>query len=196
MSFIKRAAFPVVAGLVLSLQFMAVAGVQAQQPEDLSVKDFPGLAAPPVCVDDRGMEVTYKFTTGEGLRGRVVNFAAAMRDPEVTGKPFILLDAPLLAMMTPQFQNLNYYHECAHHELGHLNKLPKEYSKAEKRAIEGEADCEAAKKLSAEIGYRREDMNILYRNLTSIWQQEGRSYDHARARIGGIDSCYRSAPHP
>jgi len=188
----KRAGIPAVAGLVLSLQFLTATGAQAEP----SAKDFPGLAAPPVCVDDRGMEVTYKFTTGEGLRGRVVNFAAAMRDPEVTGKPFILLDAPLLAMMTPQFQNLNYYHECAHHVLGHLNRPAREYSKSLKRDIEREADCEAARKLAMEVGYSREDMVVLYRNLASIWQQEGRPYEHTRARIGGIDSCYRSAPHP
>lgn len=196
MSFIKRAGIPAVAGLVLSLQFMVAAGVQAQQPAEPSAQDFPNLAAPPVCVDNRGMEVTYKITTGEGLRGRVVNFAAAIRDPEVTGPPFIVLDAPLIAMMTPQFQSFIYRHECAHHELGHLGRLPKEYSKAEKRAIEAEADCEAAGKLGSETGYRREDMEILYRNMVSVWQQEGRPRDYARARIGSIDSCFRAAPRP
>ena len=136
----------------------------------------------PECVDPVGTKVKWIGVTTKTLIEFNAKAAVALKTK--TGHAQILYNKEGFPYLQDGWIKFIQYHECAHHELGHL--LP-EY-KDNGISDEWEADCVAAKKL------KEEDVPFARLHLYARMYLKVRSDTHGDvdARIDNMEQCYNA----
>lgn len=120
--------------------------------------------SPPECYSNDGKQVEFVRLPRQELWnvGAAVAVALNVDDRAIVG-----VDKIGFPMMPQAFQTFVLYHECAHHELGHTEKVHAHYD-GDVTNWEPVADCTAAKKLVT-AGFSREDFNQLFDAMSNRW---------------------------
>ena len=181
------------AATFLSLTMLFNAAQAAEAPNEPDNQLSP-LVSPPVCADNRDMKATYIATPSDVFQNMGGGVAAAVRNFK-TGAPEILLDVNRLANTPWQYQKFAYYHECAHHELGHMD-IPKLKMHFDRRvAVEMEADCRAVSMLRDREKFSANDMTITTQTTRFEMEKNPNNREsQIRLRENNIQSCFLSAP--
>lgn len=136
----------------------------------------------PICHDDKGVRVKFIPVSPVTLMMNGTSVAMAVKDKQ--GKPVVAYDSYWIATLVPQHRTFIFYHECAHHELGHTN-LPKYYnSPNDIEKGENDADCFAAQKVK-QSGFTQNDFNELIRSV--------KERDNTHQRVAEMLSCIKDA---
>lgn len=190
MKFRNMHKLPVGAAAFLSLAML----FNTAQAADVPDNGPPPLVNPPACTDNRGMKAAYIATPSEDFYNMGGGVAATVRNFK-TGAPEILLDINRLANTPWQYQKFAYYHECAHHELGHMD-IPKLKMHYDLRVqIEMEADCRAISMLRDREKFSTDDMAIATQTTRFEMEKNPNNREsQIRQRENNIQACFLSAP--
>lgn len=112
----------------------------------------------PKCTDNRGRDVEYVPVTGQDLKDHDVSIATSYRANYF--QPYIAYDRDLLPNTPPEFQEMVFSHECAHHELGHMDLDVAEFQKNKAR-YEKDADCTGLERLRRQKNYGRREIAVI-----------------------------------
>lgn len=159
--------------LVASLSAAAIAGAttgasaQAYRPHSLHAT---------TCVDTLGLKVQ------AGPNARLNNVAVAFRGKN--GKPIIVYNPRVLARFQPVTRAFWFYHECAHHSLGHS---------AGNRPLsrERDADCWAIRTMRNRGQLTMERLRIIQRDMQPL-RGDGKLYLTGPARARHLEHCLRT----
>ena len=138
--------------------------------------------APLSCSNNLGEPVS--FISRSGLPGKV---AAGMANRDTDGNPVIY--RMNYDQATPAFQRFVDFHECAHHQLGHVDQPHPPYNSFEHLMNESIADCVAILRV-------REEANASYAEvidgLKIAMTRVGFPTSSTDSRISNITNCYEN----
>jgi len=119
----------------------------------------------PACRSIEGKNVEVAGASEEFLRVQAYT-KLALSLTGADGVPVILLDTESLGKLPEQFQNFVFFHECAHHELGHVtleNIIKEQTLRKADLSRELNADCVSVKRLVSDpkFSYTRADIDVI-----------------------------------
>ena len=136
--------------------------------------------APPSCSNNQGEPVS--FISRSGLQGQV---AAGMANRDTDGNPVIY--RMNYDKATSAFQRFVDFHECAHHQVGHIDQPHPPRNSFEHLMNESIADCVAILRV-------REEANETYAavidGLKTAMTRVGFPKISTDSRISNITNCY------
>ena len=136
--------------------------------------------APPSCSNNQGEPVS--FISRSGLQGQV---AAGMAKRDTDGNPVIY--RMNYDKATPAFQRFVDFHECAHHQVGHIDQPHPPRNSFEHLMNESIADCVAILRV-------REEANETYAavidGLKTAMTRVGFPTTSTDSRLSNITNCY------
>jgi hypothetical protein len=137
--------------------------------------------APPSCSNNQGEPVL--FISRSGLQGRV---AAGMANRDTDGTPVIY--RMNYDKATPAFQRFVDFHECAHHQVGHVDQLHPPRNSFEHLMNESIADCVAILRVREEAN---ESFDGVIEGLKTAMALVGFPKISTDSRISNVTNCYQ-----
>ena len=147
------------------------------------------IVEPPPCTNDKGESVRFLETDG-GRPG----IAAGMAIRDQSGAPVIFRSNYEAA--PPEFQSFIDRHECAHHQIGDVDRPPPPRNSPEHLMNESISDCVAILRLRDEEGYDRAAFGRLAAAMRRDMAEIGFPEISIRSRIDNIDNCYSNYGSP
>ena len=139
------------------------------------------LIDPPVCFNHLGE--TVKYITRSASQGQV---AAGMANRDSDGRPIIV--RMNYDKADPAFQRFVDFHECAHHQVGHVDQPHPPRNSFDHLMNESIADCAAILRV-------REEANHTYaqviEELSEAMSLVGFPKISTASRLSNIENCYR-----
>ena len=140
------------------------------------------VVTPPSCTNNQGEPVS--FISRSGLQGEV---AAGMANRDTDGNPVIY--RMNYDKATPAFQRFVDFHECAHHQVGHIDQPHPPRNSFEHLMNESIADCVAILRV-------REEANETYAavidGLKTAMTRVGFPKISTDSRISNVTNCYEN----
>ena len=139
------------------------------------------LIDPPLCFNDRGETVEYIMRSAS--QGQV---AAGMANRDSDGRPIIV--RMNYEKADPAFQRFVDFHECAHHQVGHVDQPHPPRNSFDHLMNESIADCVAILRI-------REEANHTYsqviEELSKAMSLVGFAKISTDSRLSNLENCYR-----
>lgn len=137
---------------------------------------------PPSCINNLGETVQFvSRTTNQG------RFAAGMANRDADGKPVIY--RMNYEKADPAFQRFVDYHECAHHQVGHVDRPHPPRNSYEHLMNESIADCVAILRVREEAD---ESFSAVIESLESAMTLVGFPKSSTDSRLSNIMNCYQN----
>jgi hypothetical protein len=141
------------------------------------------LATSPACFNNLGEAVEYRERTGGGLK-----VAAGMANRDSEGKPFIMR---MNYVFSPkEFQRFIDRHECAHHQLGDIDRPHPPRNSPEHLMNESIADCIAIIRLRDEETFSKENLDAVSSAMRLDMTKIGFPEISISSRISNIENCF------
>ena len=166
-----------------TLQVMCLALVIMTSSSLTMAEATHSVIAPPSCSNNQGEPVS--FISRSGLQGQV---AAGMANRDTDGNPVIY--RMNYDKATSAFQRFVDFHECAHHQVGHVDQPHPPRNSSEHFMNESIADCIAALRFRDEYQKSEIDFEKLITALSSDMKQIGFPKISVSSRISNITHCY------
>ena len=168
--------------LQLTFQLMCLSlAIMTSSSLTLAEATYP-VVTPPSCTNNQGEPVS--FISRSGLQGEV---AAGMANRDTDGNPVIY--RMNYDKATPAFQRFVDFHECAHHQVGHIDQPHPPRNSSEHLMNESIADCVA-------ILLVREEANETYAavidGLKTAMTRVGFPKISTDSRISNVTNCYEN----
>jgi len=145
----------------------------------MAAEPYP-LIDPPLCFNDRGE--TVEFITRSASQGEV---AAGMANRDSDGRPIIV--RMNYDKADPAFQRFVDFHECAHHQVGHVDQPHPPRNSFDHLMNESIADCIAILRI-------REEANHTYlqviEELSEAMSLVGFPKISTDSRLSNVQNCY------
>lgn len=136
------------------------------------------------CYAPNGSKVDVRIASPSYFRSRHVDFGIATAN---FNRPEILLDISSLRSMPEVFRLHVYYHECAHHALGHVGTAyySKQANKQDRPIREREADCWAVRTMKEHHHISQQDLDLIkpiILPMQDLWNASGKArFEHLSA---------------
>ena len=140
------------------------------------------VVAPPVCVNNLGESVS--FFSRPTTQGRV---AAGMANRDNDGNPVIY--RANYEKATPAFQKFVDFHECAHHQVGHVDQPHPPRNSYDHLMNESIADCVAILRVREEDN---ESYRLVIDGLVDALTAIGFPKTSTDSRISNVTNCYEN----
>ena len=137
---------------------------------------------PPACVNNLGE--TILFSLRSGSQGGV---AAGMANRDADGRPVIF--RMNYDKATPAFQRFIDYHECAHHQVGHVDQPHPPRNSYAHLMNESIADCIAILRVREEAN---DSYDAVIDGLVDAMTRVGFPKVSTDSRLRNIENCYRN----
>lgn len=121
------------------------------------------------CFTPNGVKVSFYAESTQFINEKLkAAMGAAVLDDN--RKPIVFIDKEKFPIMSKQQQIFLIEHECAHQELGHTEFSPQQFYNAPHRIgeIEGDADCQAIKKLKEKYNFSEVDFSLLFKEYYDV----------------------------
>ena len=138
--------------------------------------------APPSCSNNQGEPVS--FVSRSGLQGKV---AAGMANRDTDGNPVIY--RMNYDKATPAFQRFIDFHECAHHQVGHVDQPHPPRNSFEHLMNESIADCVAILRVREEAN---ESYAAVIDGLKTAMTRVGFPKSSTDSRMSNVINCYEN----
>jgi len=165
-----------------SLAVLVASSAAAQQ--DLA-KQPPGLAAVPVCLNNKGETVEFS-NTGGGRAG----LAAGMAIRDGNGNPVVMRSNYSTAPI--EFQQFIDRHECAHHQTGDVDRPHPPRNGLEHLMNESISDCVAIRRLRDEEGFGKSSFEKVAAALRTDMAKIGFPESSIASRIRNLSGCFEN----
>ena len=163
-----------------TLQVMCLALVIMTSSSLTMAEATHSVIAPPSCSNNQGELVS--FISRSGLQGQV---AAGMANRDIDGNPVIY--RMNYDKATPAFQRFVDFHECAHHQVGHIDQPHPPRNSFEHLMNESIADCVAILRVREEAN---ETYAAVIEGLKTAMTRVGFPTISTDSRISNISNCY------
>jgi hypothetical protein len=140
------------------------------------------VVTPPVCINNLGETVS--FISRPTNRSQV---AAGMANRDSDGNPVIYRVRYELA--TPAFQKFVDFHECAHHQVGHVDQPHPPRNSYDHLMNESIADCVAILRVREEDN---ESYRLVIDGLVDAMTAIGFPKTSTDSRISNVNNCYEN----
>ena len=140
------------------------------------------VTAPHSCSNNQGEPVL--FISRSGLQGQV---AAGMANRDIDGTPVIY--RMNYDKATPAFQRFVDFHECAHHQVGHVDQPHPPLNSFEHLMNESIADCVAILRVREEAS---ESYAAVIDGLKTAMTRVGFPKSSTDSRISNVTNCYEN----
>ncbi len=140
------------------------------------------VVTPPSCSNNQGEPVL--FISRSGLQGQV---AAGMAYRDTDGNPIIY--RMNYDKATPAFQRFIDFHECAHHQAGHVDQPHPPRNSFGHLMNESIADCIAILRLREEAN---ETYAVVIDGLKNAMTEVGFPKSSTDSRISNVTNCYEN----
>ena len=157
---------------------------------------FGGVSAEPIappaygeCRNHQGQPVTFLPLEHHKFRMMfpITRFGTAITMP---WGPTVAYDYQDLGMFPDQTQELVLWHECAHHQLGHLGQRRAFHGGIEQaRQNESEADCQAGRNVMTHRKFTEADLEIGLTGLEATGMRDVGTHDDIADRVKLTRSC-------
>jgi len=171
---------PFIPAIALLLSMAHANAAVAQGEEAPTTYEVVG---PPVCHNNKGEAVS--FIDSQGGRTGV---AAGMAIRDRSGKPVVFRSN--YAATPPEFQRFIDRHECAHHQVGDIDRPPPPRNGPAYMMNESISDCVAILRLRDEDGYDRAAFTKVAAAMRFEMAKIGFPEISISSRISNIDTCY------
>ncbi len=141
------------------------------------------------CRNHLGQPVTFLPLSNQSFRRMfpMTRFGTAVMMP---GGPAVIYDYQDLGRFPDQTQELVLWHECGHHQLGHLGDRRAFHGGiAEARQNENEADCQSGRNVMVHRDFTREDLEIGLAGLEATRMRDVGTHDDINDRVTLTRSC-------
>jgi len=170
-----------VIGLALSFAYCADAFAQTSSQFDV--------VAPPACANNKGETVHFVERTS-GRPG--ISAGMAVRD--ASGKPVVFRFN--YAAAAPEFQRFIDRHECAHHQIGDVDRPHPRRNSPEHLMNESISDCVAILRMRDEEAYDRAAFDRVAAAIRQAMEKIGFPETSISSRIRNISNCYTKYGSP
>ena len=157
-----------------------VFGLFAVLPKGSSADQTNEVTTPPACVNNLGE--TILFSLRSGSQGGV---AAGMANRDTDGRPVIF--RMNYENATPAFQRFIDYHECAHHQVGHVDQPHPPRNSYAHLMNESIADCIAILRVREEVD---DSYDAVIDGLVDAMTRVGFPKVSTDSRLRNIENCY------
>jgi len=140
------------------------------------------VVTPPACINNLGETVS--FISRPTTRGQV---AAGMANRDSDGNPVIYRMSYELA--TPAFQKFVDFHECAHHQVGHVDQPHPPRNSYDHLMNESIADCVAILRVREEAS---DSYRLVIESLVDAMAAIGFPKISTDSRISNVTNCYEN----
>ena len=140
------------------------------------------VVAPPVCVNNLGQSVS--FISRPTTKGQV---AAGMANRDTDGNPVIY--RANYEKATPAFQRFVDFHECAHHQVGHVDQPHPPRNSFEHLMNESIADCVAILRVREEAN---DSFSAVVDGLKAAMTLVGFPKISTDSRVSNVNNCYEN----
>lgn len=164
----------------VSTAVLFVGGAIAQQDQGANLS---GLAAAPVCVNNKGE--TVRFTNTD--RGRP-GLASGMAIRDGSGTPTVMRSNFSAAPV--EFQQFIDRHECAHHQTGDVDRPHPPRNSPEHLMNESISDCVAIRRLRDEEGFGQLSFDKVTAALRADMAKIGFPESSIASRIRNLSGCF------
>ena len=177
---------PSLSAICMALSMLYPNPVLGQDAQTLTTYE---IVSPPSCMNNRGETVRFI----ESNRGRP-SIAAGMAIRDDRGEPVVFRSN--YAATPPEFQSFIDRHECAHHQIGDVDRPHPPRNSAEHLMNESIADCIAILRLRDEEGYDRGAFSNVAAAMRHDMEKIGFPEISISSRISNIDNCYANYDSP
>jgi len=157
-----------------------VFGLVAVLPRGSLADQTNEVTTPPACVNNLGE--TILFSLQSGSQGDV---AAGMANRDTDGRPVIF--RMNYENATPAFQRFIDYHECAHHQVGHVDQPHPPRNSYAHLMNESIADCIAILRVREEAD---DSYDAIIDGLVDAMTRVGFPKVSTDSRLRNIENCY------
>ena len=151
-------------------------------PRDSLADKTYEVITPPACVNNLGE--TILFSLRSGGQGGV---AAGMANRDADGRPVIF--RMNYEKASPAFQRFIDYHECAHHQVGHVDQPHPPRNSYAHLMNESIADCVAILRVREEADY---SYDAVIDGLVNAMTRVGFPKVSTDSRLRNIENCYKN----
>lgn len=149
--------------------------------------------APPAygeCRNASGQSVSYIPLPPPMFKQMFPGYRFGVAIPTIYG-PVVMYDYQDLGQFPAQTQEIILWHECAHHELGHMNQSAAYggHDVAQRKQSEREADCQSGKSVILRRNFSNDDLEIGLEGILNSGMYEIPTHDGAETRAARIRSC-------
>jgi hypothetical protein len=170
--------------LLMSALVVAVSAGSAGAQQDNPAK-ATDLAAVPVCSNNKGEQVQFN-TTDRGRSG----LAAGMAIRDGSGKPVVMRSN--FSAAPREFQQFIDRHECAHHQIGDVDRPHPPRNGPEHLMNEAISDCVAIRRLRDEEGFDNNAFDKVTAALRTDMAKIGFPESSIASRIRNIAGCFKN----
>ena len=167
----------------MSLAHAAAAAEAESKPPRYDVVDPPG------CINNKGETVRFVER-----KSRQPGISAGMAVRDADGKPVVFRFN--YAAAAPAFQRFIDRHECAHHQIGDVDRPHPPRNGPEHLMNESISDCVAILRMRDEDAYDRAGFDRVATAIRQAMEKIGFPEISISSRIGNIDNCFTKYGSP